>query len=89
MALTPLIMNIWRWSVKVGDLVRFINPVFQESYGVGIIAGAPQGVVPIGDARGPYFDIPGHGPWPMVPVHFKDEIIYAREEELEIMSEGR
>ena len=66
--------------MKVGDLVKFINPVFQESYGVGIIAGAPQPGVPLGDARGPYFDI---------PVHFKDEIIYAREEELEIMSESR
>ena len=70
----------WRLSVKVGDLVRFINPDFQESYGIGIITGAPQPGVPLGDARGAYFDI---------PVYFKDEVIYAREEELEMLNENR
>ena len=66
--------------MKVGDLVRFINPDFQESYGIGIITGAPQPGVALGDARGPYFDI---------PVYFKDEVIYAREEELEMLNENR
>ena len=66
--------------MKIGDLVTFINPDFQESYGVGVIAGKPQPGAPLGDARGPYFDI---------PVYFRDEIIYAREEELEVLNEGR
>ncbi len=66
--------------MKIGDLVTFINPDFQESYGVGVVAGKPQPGVPLGDARGPYFDI---------PVYFRDEIIYAREEELEVLSESR
>jgi hypothetical protein len=66
--------------VKVGDLVKFKNPDFHESYGVGVIAGEPQPGFALGDLRGKYFDI---------PVYFKDEIIYAREDELESISESR
>ena len=29
----------WRSSVKVGDLVRFKHPDFQESYGTGLVSG--------------------------------------------------
>ena len=67
--------------MKTGDLVTFINPDFQESYGVGVVAGKSQPGVSLSDEKpGPYFDI---------PVYFRDEIIYAREEELEVLSEGR
>ena len=51
-----------------------------EAYGVGIIVGEPQPGFAFGDLRGKYFDI---------PTHFKDEIVYAREEELEVICESR
>ena len=66
--------------MKIGDLVTFIHPDFQKSYGVGVVAGKPQPGVPLGDARGLYFDI---------PIYFRDEIIYAREDELEVLNESR
>ena len=66
--------------MKIGDLVKFKNPDFHESYGVGVIAGEPQPGIALGDLRGKYFDI---------PVYFKDEIIYAREDELESIGERR
>ena len=66
--------------MNLGDLVRFKNPDLHEAYGVGIIAGEPQPGFAFGDLRGKYFDI---------PTHFKDEIVYAREEELEVICESR
>ena len=66
--------------MKVGNLVKFKNPDFHDSYGVGVIAGEPQPGIAFGDLRGQYFDI---------PVYFKDEIIYAREDELESIGERR
>lgn len=64
-------------EMKVGDLVKFKHPDFHEAYGVGVITGPPHNH---GSNRMPYFDI---------PVYFKDEIIRAREEELEIVNESR
>ena len=66
--------------MKVGNLVKFKNPDFHESYGLGVVAGEPQPGIALGDIRGQYFDI---------PVYFKDEIIYAREDELESIGERR
>ena len=66
--------------MKVGNLVKFRNPDFYESYGIGVIAGEPEPGIAFGDLRGQYFDI---------PVYFKDEIVYAREDELELISESR
>ncbi len=66
--------------MKIGDLVRFKEPEMSEAYGVGIIVGEPQPGFAFGDLRGKYFDI---------PTHFKDEIVYAREEELEVICESR
>lgn len=66
--------------MKVGDLVKFRHPDFHESYGIGVIAGEPLRSRVYGETRGKYFDI---------PAYFKDEIIYAREDELELISESR
>lgn len=63
--------------MKVGDLVKFKHTDFHEAYGIGVIAGPPHNH---GSNRMPYFDI---------PVYFKDEIIRAREEELELVNESR
>jgi len=60
--------------VKIGDLVRFTHPDFQESYGAGIVAEYVT------------FDT---GRLEGLRVYFKDEIIHAREEELEVISESR
>ena len=60
--------------MKVGDLVRFTHPDFQESYGAGIVT--KYVTFNTGRLEG-------------LSVYFKDEIIYAREEELEVISESR
>ena len=60
--------------MKIGDLVRFTHPDFQESYGAGIVVE----YVTFDTGR-----LEGHR------VYFKDEIIHAREEELEVISESR
>ena len=58
--------------MKVGDLVRFVHPDFQESYGTGIVTKCVT------------FD-PGR--LEGLRIYFKDEIIHAKEEELEVISE--
>ena len=63
--------------MKVGDLVKFKHPHFHEAYGIGEVTGPPHNH---GSNRVPYFDI---------PVYFRDEIIRAREEELELLNESR
>ena len=63
--------------MKVGDLVKFKHPDFDEAYGIGVITGPPHNH---GSNRMPYFDI---------PVCFRDEIIRVREEELEVINESR
>ena len=63
--------------MKVGDLVKFRNSQMHDFYGVGVITGQPRNH---GSKVVPYFDI---------PVYFKDEIIRAREEELEVVNESR
>ena len=63
--------------MKAGDLVKFRNSEMHEFYGVGVIVGKPHNH---GSNRMPYFDI---------PVYFKDEIIRAREVELEVVNESR
>lgn len=56
--------------MKVGDLVRFRHPDFDESYGTGVITGFSE------DHFG-------------VAAYFVGEIIYAEEDELEVISESR
>ena len=63
--------------MTVGDLVKFRHSEMHEFYGVGVVAGPPHNH---GSKVVPYFDI---------PVYFKDEIIRAREEELEVVNESR
>ena len=66
--------------MKVGDLVRFTHPDFQESYGVGIVVeSVPERPNPLNYTG----RLDGHR------VYFKDEIIHARKEELEVISESR
>jgi len=62
--------------VKVGDLVRWKHPDFHESYGVGLIS-------MIEDTDGfceEYFG---------VIAFFRDELIHATVDELEVISESR
>ena len=66
--------------MKVGDLVRFTHPKFQESYGVGIVV---EYVSERAHSLNYTGRLEGHR------VYFKDEIIHARKEELEVISESR
>ncbi len=66
--------------MKVGDLVRFTHPKFQESYGVGIVV---EYVPERPNSLNYTGRLEGHR------VYFKDEIIHARKEELEVISESR
>ena len=63
--------------MKAGDLVKFRHSEMHEFYGVGVIVGKPHNH---GSKVVPYYDI---------PVYFKDEIIRAREVELEVVNESR